>query len=158
MRGIAIDPGVHGCGFAAFEHRRLVYAQYTGEKRDQVHGLLGPVVELDALLRKYGPGAELVIEKPKIYRTAFQKGDQRDLIDLTVVVGSILHAAIDIVEHATLVEPATWKGQVKKEETARRVTMAMTVEEWARIVFPRAKSLHHNVFDAIGIGLWRWRT
>lgn len=51
------------------------------------------------------------------------------------------------------VPPVRWKGTLSKATTEARVRKALTPAEAARL--PNvAKSVAHNMFDAIGIGLW----
>ena len=54
------------------------------------------------------------------------------------------------------VTPAQWKGQTPKKVTEQRARKALTWDELVAVELPSARSLHHNVWDAVGIGLWRW--
>jgi len=157
--GVAIDPGVRGCGVAVFHDGEFVHAQYTGCFGGQVHPLLEPGARLlSEVSGIFDLGvSELVIEKPKVYDTRHQKGDQRDLVNLAIVVGGIMEAASPFVGSILLVEPWQWKGQTPKEISNERTKAALTKAELEGVSLPKAKSLHHNVWDAIGIGLYRWR-
>lgn len=94
----------------------------------------------------------LVIERPQVYKAQFLKGDPNDLVDLALMGGAlsgILHGKC----RATLFYlPCEWKGQVVKAAMNARIKKRLSEDEQRRIDWP-AKSLQHNVWDAIGIGL-----
>ena len=152
---VAIDPGVHGCGVSVWYENNLVHAEYAKGHGSQVH----PLMEVIPGVVKALEGMEidtLLIEKPKVYDTAHQIGDQRDLINLSIVVGEILYALAPQTKAALLVEPWEWKNQTPKHISEKRTRKALLAEETKMVVLPSAKSLHHNVWDAVGIGLWRF--
>ena len=161
MIGVAIDPGVHHCGVAIFQDGELAHAQLTTGLGGQAHPLLEPIPHVVEMVADLVDGEELlyglVIEVPKVYRSEHQKGDQRDLINLAVVVGALAQALSQYFEGILIIEPSVWKGQQKKHHTEKRVLEELTKEELERVQLPSAKSIQHNIFDAIGIGLWRWR-
>lgn len=130
---VSIDPGKHKCGMAWWEDTELVTA-----------GL----VESPPLLIPEKTN-HLVIEVPQIYARSKSKGDPNDLIDLAVMVGRII-SICDI--SYTLYRPREWKGQVPKDVMVSRIKGKLSKKELERITLP-AKTLQHNVFDAIGIGL-----
>lgn len=95
---------------------------------------------------------DVVIEQPQVYHQSKQKGDPEDLIKLALMGGA---TAALISPHAPMMyEPQTWKGSVPKEVTTARTRRRITDEEQHRIELPRAVTLQHNVWDAIGIGLF----
>lgn len=155
--GLAIDPGKKGHGLAIFDlnNGELLHAQLTNGLGGQAHPLLETLPELEPFFAS-SPGAELVIERPKIYDREHQKGDQRDLIDLAIVVGAIASRAAPQVGSVLLVEPTQWKGNVPKNVTEKRARKALSTDELETVNLPSAAGLHHNVWDAVGIGLWRW--
>lgn len=158
MVGISIDPGVKHCGFAVFEKSKLIEAGLTCSFSETPHRVLGVIPEIEALFERYEKASiDLVVEKPKVYQSRYQKGDQRDLIDLATVVGAICHASVYYINTVELVEPYEWKGQTPKDITRKRVEKGLSKEELQAIELPKAKSLQHNVFDAIGIGLWAFK-
>ena len=154
---VSIDPGVRGLGLARFEDGVLKGAGYVRA----FEGDVACVGLTDALqssfrtpLKTLADIDELVIEKPKVYDVRHQKGDQRDIVDLAIAVGSIVRA----LSHAcvvTLVEPSGWKGQTPKAISVERTIKALSPNELAQVILPRAKKLQLDVWDAIGIGLWR---
>lgn len=134
-------------------------AYYTETRPLQAHELLESVRPVTDLIEARSPFEEGVIELPQVYQTARQSGRQSDLIDLAVIVGAILQSANRHATKVHLVQPATWKGgQTPKNIQAKRTREILTTDELQRVSLPTAKRLHHNVWDAIGIGIWRWRT
>lgn len=131
----SIDPGKNVLGVACWTGDALNWAalyestDYTFPRRPDV----------------------LVIEKPKIYPGRAQKGRQSDLVDLAIVVGRLEEQArgAEIVCY----EPWQWKGQIPKDETKRRVREELEPLELISVIVPKKKSLAHNIWDAIGIGL-----
>lgn len=158
---VAIDPGKHGCGFATYLDGVLVHAAYVSGLGGAAHPLLevaGPVGALvDQLLAAlaYDKVDELVIERPQVYDAPQQRGDQNDLIDLAVVVGGLLGTLSGRCRASLLVRPAEWKGQTPKDITETRAKARLSTSELAAIELPKAKTVQHNVWDAVALGLWR---
>jgi len=50
--------------------------------------------------------------------------------------------------------PYEWKKQVPKSISSRRSEDALSEDERERVALPSAKGLAHNVWDAVGIGLY----
>ena len=156
---VSIDPGIHGCGLAVFAQSTLLGAEYVSGIGCQMHPLLeivdGIERSLNSIMNQIGTIDTIVIETPQVYQTAHQKGDQRDLVDLAIVVGGILAVSRSTANAALLVRPAEWKGQLPKDVSAKRVISILGEDERSAIELPTASRLYHNVLDAIGIGLWR---
>lgn len=156
---IYIDPGLRGCGVAVFADGELLHAEYTSSLGGHATPLLEAAAGVEAMIQRLGivaPGSLgfdlFVVERPKIYDAAHQKGDQKDIADLLIVVGSLMVIGADIARAVLAVEPWEWKGQTPKDVTAQRVDKHLSDDERSRIEWP-AKTLRHNVIDAIGIGL-----
>jgi hypothetical protein len=148
---VYIDPGVHGCGVAAFGDNELLTAAYVNGLGGAHHPLLEVVGPVAAWVENLGvPVHTVMIEKPKVYDAAFQKGDQRDIVNLAVVVGAL---ASKLNLPTALREPWEWKGQTPKDVTTARAKAVLEPEELAGIDMPRLKSLEHNVWDAVAMGL-----
>jgi len=141
MNLIAIDPGKHAVGWAAF-----------GDDGLSACGML----EIGALGYLAGRRPDVaVIEVPQIYDRRRWKGDPNDLIDVAIAAGMARQALCDAAE-VVLVKPAAWKGQRAKAIDTEYTSGLLSLPE--RAVIDRcgvAKSKRHNVIDAIGIGLWR---
>lgn len=156
---ISIDPGSDGCGFAFWAEGVLLHAEYVSGLGGAVHPLMQAALGLERNFRdlatQVGTIETLVIEYPQVYATAQQKGDQQDLIKLAIVVGGIMRMASMYTKTVLPVLPREWKGQAPKDVTEHRMQKHLTEAELAAIQLPSAKSLHHNVWDAVGIGYWR---
>lgn len=182
---VSIDPGLRGCGVAAWGNGELHDARYVpGEPRGEA---LAEVVEatafavgtwLGALRRRaehaahpggavplgYAPGwdrVQVIIECPQTYGGRASQGDANDLIGVSMVVGAI---GAHLGEPWIAVRPAAWKGQVPKKTKHKtnpielRCRAKMTAAELCRVYLPKSKvNLGHNVWDAIGIGMWHLR-
>lgn len=142
---IAIDPGVSkGIGYAEFTPSLglLICAELMRE---------GDVIELLHLV----PRQLVVIEFPRIYPAASQKGDQNDLLELARVCGRIEQAALAEGHTVEMIYPRDWKGTIDADVMVDRIQDRLGEGETAMVTLPSAKSLHDNVWDAVGIGLWK---
>jgi len=178
VRVVAVDPGTRQCGVAVFDSGRLLRAALIrAGGRHEGDATADELVHLARLVATWAverdpdydwrtdrerdlvPG-ELVVEQMVSRGSAAQrKGDQNDLIQLTLVSGLI--AGI-LVQRAGArlyrYKPEQWKGTIPKPKRGeeyivkKRVTSRLDAAELAAIV-PCPASLEHNVFDAVGIGL-----
>ena len=140
---ISIDPGVNGCGVAVFrDDGSLERAFYARPSR----------IELGLFFTEYSRGV-VRIEFPRIYRAASQKGDQNDLMQLARVAGRLEAWAQDAGHTVELVYPRDWKGTLDGDAMVERIKERLTDYERNFVQLPSAKSLGHNVYDGIGIGL-----
>lgn len=149
---ISIDPGVRHAGVAYWQGVTLVDALLFRHKE----GYLPLARMIEEYTETYwGDMTKIVIEKPQAYHEkAKQKGDQNDLIELSIVVGLIVAGlAWGMSPEVVYYLPREWKKQMKKEITTPRILAALSPEERAAIQLPKAKGLQHNVYDGIGIGL-----
>lgn len=149
---ISVDPGLRACGVAAFADQRLLWAGYVKNPdearwRSMVHAVDRAVSE-----RCLASPSDLAIEIPQIYVQSRWKGDQNDIVMLAGLVGAFVYF-FGGRGGSKIYRPAEWKGQVTKEITELRVKKRLFTEELAKVVLPPAKSLMHNVWDAIGLGL-----
>jgi hypothetical protein len=149
MRGIAIDPGKHGLGVAIYVNGKLNSAYYEASL-DRGLGLLN-VVAAFAQSTKLCDVA--LIERPQVYDTKHQKGDQADIADLSLIVGAIGWELQAYAEQVKFVLPAEWKGQVPKDVHWNRVKAKLTQEELETIQW-KSKTLDHNIQDAVALGHW----
>lgn len=141
MNLIAIDPG-RTTGWAVFKGDRLTAA--------------GALSKSDMLAEKKKTLHEtrVLIETPRWY--PHDQVDTNDLLDLAVYAGELKHYFSDHGCIVELVWPRTWKGTVKKEIMTARILGRLTSGELALVPLrPRAKTVDHNVADAIGLGLWK---
>ena len=157
---IAIDPGIRGCGVAMFvnhtEPKALICAGYVGNPNRKGNDLQ-EIRDLATAVNEFVDTAspswlcdELVIEWPQVYRAGKSKGDPNDLLILTAVAGALSYISVD---KAYRVLPRAWKGTVDPDACIERIKTRITPEEYACVELPKAASLQHNVWDAVGIGL-----
>lgn len=162
---MSIDPGVkNAC--AVWYDGQLVSAKLLYGLGGQAHVCLESVEPVVQFVEDFGSEpatlshakafAEIVIEKPMVYDTARQKGDQQDLIGLAIMVGALTSALAPYAQGILHVTPSQWKGQTPKEVTKKRAIKTLSEDELAVVELPTAKGLQHNVWDAVGIGLYRW--
>jgi hypothetical protein len=165
---LAIDPGLHGCGAAFGIANKIVRAGYIkgnpNTKEDSATlwldmGLAIRGFALACSLTYLGASAigDLIIELPQVYKASHQVGgkskvDPDDIINLAGCVGTIIGTLH--YPKTTIYRPYQWKGQVPKEICHARAIKALSTEE-LKVVdagLP-AKSLAHNVLDAVAIYL-----
>src|SRR4030042_3107087 len=100
--------------------------------------------------------SHLVIEKPQVYSSCHQKGDQNDLINLSIVCGVVISEAARLNIDLIIYTPHEWKGSRPKTIDNKYTLSLLTNDEkkaFEHSVIKTAKSKRHNVIDAIGIGL-----
>lgn len=160
-RLVSIDPGYskrNALGWGAFdrESRKLIAAgitrplgtiQETAAKfYDEIRHRLGPLTPLND---------EAVIEVPRTFGK-FSQVDADDLIKLSLLAG---HASGILRVGVWHISPGEWKGQVPPDVMVKRIQSTLTsaerrlAEDAFRRDAPRATSIWHNGWDAIGIGL-----
>jgi hypothetical protein len=151
MTLVAIDPGVKHLGIAVFKDAVLERAFLADTPRFEEPWMKPNFCSLHGLHHVN----ELVIEKPQIYVAARSKGDPNDLIDLALVAGG-LAGIFRVMNQLPVIyyRPSEWKKQAPKNVVTERTLASLSPFEIDHIKLPRAaKTLGHNVYDAIGIGL-----
>lgn len=158
---LSIDPGLSltgGTGYALFSPS-LIGCGLVTPREERLEDRIAEIhLELQRRCAPYGERSEVVIEKMKVYAFAKQKGSQGDIIDLAHLGGCLM----ELARRATLVEPSTWKGQVPKDVVKGLVEHRLTPAELETLDAGLASvsaGKRHNVYDAVGIGLWhlkRW--
>jgi len=161
-RILAVDPGIQGCGCAVFKDGTLQYANY-------VKNIGGDVLccsmarSVDIWLWSFtcdlSEMDEIIMEYPKVYTQGHLKGDPNDLLPLAGVdaaIAMLSQCRSDASDRPkiTFYLPQEWKRQVPKAIHHERIIAEMT--ELEKNVAPKQlpKSILHNVYDAIGIGLF----
>lgn len=158
---VSVDPGVEGPALAVFSAwGKLLTA-----------GLIRPVDgNEDPIWRAargisisaqdgWPPGVRVLVERPKIYPRSRSKADPNDLIVTALVAGA---AALAIttkarVGDACFVEPWEWKGDVDGDVMVNRIKERWTTSADREVAVLPTESLAHNVWDAIGLGIWWMR-
>lgn len=149
---VSVDPGVRDAGVAVWRSEGVLFEaslvrsdSWLSVARKIRDSLGGIDVE------------ELVIERPQVYVASRSKGDPNDLITLALMAGATVADVtngrdISVVEY----RPAQWKGQVPKHVMTQRTIRSLSDDERDRVQ-PCPRSLAHNVWDAIGLGLYHLR-
>lgn len=147
---LAIDPGVHSCGYAVDLDGVLTVGH---ESTDYVLGLAERLRPRDCFT---------IVELPQVYSAAKSKGDPEDLIQLARVVGRIEQATyVHGREPCRIVRPNEWKGSISKAmhnariikcaaESLPTVYLAQARHQIAQLPASRA----HNAIDALGLWLF----
>lgn len=147
---LCIDPGVKAAGAALFEGGELTTAWLARGKTWQETA--------DDVVAKMPVSAVLVqtvvIEKMQIYDST-PLAHANDLLTVSLMVGRVtgLFPGCRVVEYY----PRTWKGGAPKNVMTKRIQSKLSDDETRRIDMPKAKNLVHNVWDAVGIGLYHTR-
>lgn len=161
MYRIAIDPGKNGLGVCCLDESTLIAAAWlTARPQIQPTSLGAWPTSLGCALETWISRLDRdiiasIIERPQTYRTALQKGDQKDVHDLSIIVGVCAYVLRDA--YPAFTTPREWKGQTPKSVTAHRVDAVLTPSERERITWPSA-ALRHNVYDAIHLALKTFTT
>ena len=137
--GLAVDPGVHQCGYARGDGRRVTQAGMWDTLRGPIWPQILPGMSA-------ADPAHAVSEIPQVYQgTGKGAVRSKDLVDLVVVAGRVCG-----FHRVTYVRPASWKGQVPKKIHHARMWRILDTEETALLKdLDVAKGLRHNVYDAV---------
>lgn len=173
-RVLAFDPGARLAGAALFVdgvlRRAALVRGVSGRGEASLDDLvtlagntLAWAMSVDDSMRLLYPNV-VVAEQMKVYRAPWQKGDQADLLRLSVVTGA-LAGLLRAKENPPGTTSAVWytahdwKGSLPKPKDGEeyvvktRVEARLRPEELARVE-PCARTLEHNVYDALGLGLF----
>lgn len=138
MKFLAVDPGKKLCGAAVFRDGAL---DWCG------------VIEFDNVFElRFGLDADydaVVCEVPQVYQTGKRKGDQNDLVDITLCAGAVLSLA----PKALAVRPREWKGTVDGDDMVERIR-EKACPKALRAFNELPKNKAHNAVDAYGLGKW----
>ena len=146
---LSVDPGLRACGLALWSGRTLTYAWLARSSADTQVNLAD---RWRAMVRAVGAGRLelLVMEMPRVYRAS--PGNPSDLLNLTAVLGGLTQT-FDC--SSVLYLPQRWTRGRNKEERRPVIDKELSDTERSRIE-ACPKSLLHNVYDAIGIGLFHF--
>jgi hypothetical protein len=167
-----IDPGVHALACAVFSSGVLWAVRSLAPDDFFSPGIITSPERLSIVC----------IEKPQIYKGSNEEKDPNDCVDL---FGAARYAEAALVSRgapkAEYHFPRVWKGQIKKPQHHRRIWSVLAPAERAafardceyseadierkieeacqRLAVTRKVTGYawaaHNLFDAVGIGLWR---
>jgi hypothetical protein len=153
---LSCDPGKRHAGFALWTPTgpRDTWELQAAKLEEFDH----PVEASAAAVGFVGGHFQAAVEVPQVYSAGFSRGDPNDLIDITLVAGAVLGAAD---RSSIWFKPREWKGQVDPDVMVTRVRSKLTQKELDRVQLPTKRggkgvrvSVSHNVFDAIGVGLY----
>ncbi len=155
---VAVDPGLRGCGIAIYENALLHCAWYCRTNNQTDRGpkawvAMAACIEREWIVRvprRVTNLQAIVLEVPQVYRGP-RTPNPDDLIQLAGVVGAVAFGLPSAEKIHFL--PREWKGQIKKEIHHPRILQKLSDAEKSGIE-KTATSLVHNVYDAIGIGLF----
>lgn len=156
---LTVDPGVNGHGYALFLNTGVLHScgYATGHLPHASRTMRSLTAARDLNERVaygYRPNIHsLIAEIPVVRDVTKQKGDQADIVALSVSLGMV----VQVFNSATpfLLEPENWKKQMPKEVVHRRMMARMTASE--KVILGRARvdvgdTLWHNVLDAVALG------
>lgn len=145
---ISLDPGIRGCGVAFFESGELRRACYLRNPVRHGDDLDAVAAMSRAIFGRFPYAKSVAAERMQIYAERSEK-DPNDLIPLAGISGAVA----SLVGAGVWYKPFAWKGNIPKgEEFTRRVLSRLSITE--RSTVEDAGHLSHNVYDAIGIGLF----
>jgi hypothetical protein len=164
---LTIDPGYsfkNGAGYAIIDDETFRLKD-CGVIRPFAPGLVSFLAaeEISDKLKKaweeqvgfsYDP-VMLYIEFPRFHNGA--NINNESLLMLSYMSGIIRRDFKIPINRVCFVRPNEWKGSQNKDQT--EVAVLATLDTWSKKILERElsslpKSLHHNVFDAIGLALW----
>jgi hypothetical protein len=158
MIKLAIDPGLRWCGVALGQGTELVSCALI--KNPEMHSRDGMAwakmaQAVKAWVDTQPQPQHIVCETPMQYMPGHHGGkrvDPADILQIQGVVGAL--AGVLSMAPFQTIYPYQWKGQLPKDVCFNRIKSRLSVEEMAILEgAPCAKSLQHNVGDAIGIWL-----
>lgn len=150
---VCIDPGKWLCGVASFSDRGYLLRAELVRTKGSVVDLADAVAEA-VKKNRIESKLTLAYEMPQVYLS--DPGKAKSLFPLAVTDGAVAQALRPnaIVEY----KPHDWKGSVDPDVMTEKIkTRWMTAADHKAVVMPSAKSLAHNLFDAIGIGIYHLR-
>ena len=158
---IAIDPGLRVCGVAVFnaagELTSACVSEVSYEPEEEIDRALSWALMVEAVaagLPQIFGDTHLVLELQEIY-THRKGADPNDLLDLAGVVGGLATRWPN--ENVFSYLPKVWKGQVPKPTMSERVKTWLKPGELQRVDLPKAKKKQHDVWHAVGLGVYHLR-
>lgn len=151
---LSIDPGFRYLGYSVFSEGTLLEAGLLKSAETPsswaVWGKQPPsFLHLVEVIRKFDwvEQCSAVIEYPKVHKDT---PNPEAIVKLAAACGAYTGLLQAAGFGLIWVEPYTWKGNVPKEVSTRRILAKIPKEDYSKISNVR----DHNILDAIGIGLW----
>ena len=151
---VSVDVGLHGLALAHWGvdgELSCAWYQPAAEKGRGAEAWRRLVVDVPAEL----DGCDLLVETMVHYEGS--KVRPADLLELQAVCGALVAARRwAAVEN---VEARTWTDNVPKDVRHARLVKVLEGRGWEdRIERPKAASRMSDVYDAVGLGLWRFES
>jgi hypothetical protein len=146
---VSVDPGLKGCGVAAFRDGRLEAATYIAGR--PTPGVLAQAQATSRAVVEWCysfNSSVLAVEFPQVYRQRLG-ADPNDLLGLAAVLGGLNPLSGSLIQFS----PHDWKGSIDGDVMIERIKGLLTAEEARAVELPPQRALQHNVFDGIGIGM-----
>jgi hypothetical protein len=158
---VSVDAGIgvkNGTGWACWSlHKKLALAGLA-RPDPELSNLDQKARSVIAQLPRVVHGGVLHLEHMQVYGQARQKGDPNDLVSVAYLEGMISSLAAS----TTLYLPHEWKGNVPEVPLTKRIRKRLAEDDGVELAVLDAalknipKSLSHNVYDAVGIGLYAY--
>ena len=143
---VSYDPGVKAAGVAIWQSDGELYRAFLVRDDDWIrtaHRAATRVCDICYV-------DEIAVEIPQVYVQSRLKGDPNDLITLALNAGAFCASFLNTPRFEY--RPYEWKKQVPKAILTERTRTKLSIGELA-CVEKAPRTLMHNVFDAVGIGL-----
>ncbi len=151
---LSLDSGSQAAGLAAFEDSELVWAGLVRGDGYVACGQRAAELLFERFPREVLADAQCAFEVMQVYRQ--KSPNPNDLIPPTLMAGYFFGQLG--LTNVKQYQPHEWKGQIDKKLVEKRVKSKLSADELGRIDLPpKVKSLHHNIFEAVGIGLHHLR-
>jgi hypothetical protein len=152
---LCLDPGTKAAGIALFEDSGILHSAWLAQGTAW-HETADAVLESMHTAKVNAAGVrEVVLEKMQVYQD--MPIPPAVLITLSLMAGRVTGRFAQWAGKPVEYEPKKWKKQVPKPIKIKRIQAQLTPEETARVRLTGKKKLDHNIFDAVGIGLYHLR-
>jgi Holliday junction resolvasome RuvABC endonuclease subunit len=153
---LCLDPGTKAAGISIFEEDGRLHTAWLAEG-EVWHETADSVLETMHELKINASSIRtVVIERMQVYQD--MPIPPAVLITLSLMAGRVTGRFAQWAGKPVEYEPKTWKKQVPKHIKLKRIQNSLLESEKTRVKIPSKKSLAHNVWDAVGIGLFHLRS
>lgn len=152
---LCLDPGTKAAGIAIFEDDGRLHTAWLAEG-EQWHETADSVLTTMHDLKINASSINtVVLERMQVYQD--MPIPPAVLITLSLMAGRVTGRFAQWAGKPVEYEPKTWKKQVPKPIKLKRIQNSLQETEKKRIKLPKRAALAHNVWDAVGIGLYHLR-
>lgn len=145
---ISIDPGLSGTGWAVWERRTLKASGSVSQRGDDWYVRATAIADKVNTIAADWVVTKAFFELPQFIQGRYEVNASGDLVKLCVTTGLIMGRlpAIVVVEPVRVID---WKGQLSKELTLTRVSVALSTRGY------KLQTATTHEVDAVGIGLYK---